>query len=116
MTAFRVEHDAASLQSIATDGAMTANSAAKGDATDAFTQTHASELRKEAAELASVLASAHLKPGLADETTKLIALARTAAETCENLESHPSDKAVARRARADLEQVARRVEKLGKRM
>src|SRR5918911_1862468 len=72
---FRFEHDASSLQSIAADAAATANSAVKGDTTDAYVRVHASELAHEAGKLRDVLQSAHPQPPLRKETTRLIELA-----------------------------------------
>ena len=93
---------------------MTANSAAKGEATTAFTRVHVSELGKEASKLARVLASAHPQARLAEATRQLVGLARTTAATLEQLEHHPADRLLARRASAKLEQVAKRAETIGK--
>jgi hypothetical protein len=111
---FRLEHDAETLQSLAADGAMTAHSVAKGDATNAFAKVHAAELAKEARELADVLESAHPQPRLAVETRKLIEQARRVSDELSRLEADPGDRAVARQVRDALEDAAERAEKLGK--
>jgi hypothetical protein len=113
MTPFRLERDAESLQSIAADAAITANSAAQGDTTDAFVRAHVGELEKDAGRLADVVASTRPEPQLRRETRRLEALSRRLATLLARLERDPGDRALARRVRAVCSDVARRAERLG---
>ena len=113
VTPFRLERDAESLQSLAADAAITANSAAKGDTTDAFVRAHIGELGKEAGELADVVASARPEPQLRKETRRLVALSRRVSVLLARLERDPGDRALARRVRAVCADVATRAERLG---
>jgi hypothetical protein len=113
VTPFRLEHDASSLQSIAADAAATANSAVKGDTTDAYVRVHASELAHEAGKLRDVLQSAHPRPELRKETTRLIELAGHVGAILEELEHRPGDKGLARRVRTVCSNAATRAEMIG---
>jgi hypothetical protein len=113
VAAFRLEHDATSLQSVAADAAAMANSAVKGDTTDAYVRVHSSELGKAAAKLADVLATAHPKPELRKETARLLELSRHVAALLERFEHDPGDKTLAREVRSVCANAATRAEMLG---
>jgi hypothetical protein len=113
VNSFRLEHDASSLQSLSADGAAMANSAAKGDTTDAFVRVHSSELAHAAGKLAKVLRSAHPQPRLRKETTRLIELTEHVGAILERLEHHPGDKQLARQVRKVCSNAAQRAEMLG---
>jgi hypothetical protein len=114
VTSFRFQKDAESLQSMAEDGAITARSVSKGDATNAFTKTHAGELAEETKKLADVLGSAHPLPGLETKTKELVTLASQVATDLEQLQHSPGNRALARSVGAKLDDAAQKAQKLGK--
>src|SRR3954454_21692691 len=57
MSSYRFERDTASLTSLASDGALLADQAAKGRAPSQFVSVHASEVGAEVGDLASVVRS-----------------------------------------------------------
>jgi hypothetical protein len=114
VTSFRFKKDAESLQSMAEDGAITARSVTKGQATNAFTSVHAGELAEETKKLADVLGSAHPLPGLDTKTKQLVTLAREAAADLERLQHSPGNRPLARIVGSKLDKAAQQAQKLGK--
>lgn len=113
VTPYRFQKDAESLSSTAQDGAVLAKGTAEGETTSPYTRVHASELGKEAGQLADVLRSAHPEPGLAAKIAKLVRLAERASDELERLEDSPADHDVARRARSNLSDISDEATKLG---
>lgn len=114
VTDWRLQQDAESLASLATDGKLLADEAANGEAPGPFTRTHADELQKDVAQLADVLSSAEPNAGLEGPTAQLIAAARSAARQLERLHGEPGDEELARRVADALGKVADRAEQIGK--
>ncbi len=114
VTDWRLQQDAESLASLAADGELLADEAAKGEATGPFTRVHSQELSKEAAQLADVLGSAEPNAGLEGPTAQLVATARSTARRLEQLHAHPDDEELARRLADALGKLADRAEKIGK--
>ncbi|HEY3070573.1 MAG TPA: hypothetical protein VGJ34_09690 [Gaiellaceae bacterium] len=114
MTEYRFSKDAASLQSLATEGSVLADGVVDGRTTSAFVRTHAQELASDSDKLASVVASAHPEAGLGEKTNRLAALARQTAAQLTRLADHPSDEAGAARVRSALNDAADAAERLEK--
>jgi PBP1b-binding outer membrane lipoprotein LpoB len=114
MSSYRFERDAASLTSLASDGALLADQAAKGRAPSPFVAVHASEVGAEVGDLASVVRSTHGSDEVsAGKVTRLAQLADRASGLLETLEHAPNDQALARRTRAALSDIADQAEMLG---
>jgi hypothetical protein len=114
MTSWRLQQDADSLASLATDGKLLANETAKGESTQPFTKVHAGELRDECEQLADVVDSAHPSGDLVQPSEQLVTAARRAAREPARLHEHPGDAAVARDAGGVLGDVADRAEQIAK--
>jgi len=114
MSSYRFERDTASLASLASDGALLADQAAKGRAPSQFVAVHASEVGAEVGDLASVVRGTHGSdevPGR--KVTRLAQLAERASGLLEALERSPNDQALARRTRVELSGIADQAEMLG---
>jgi hypothetical protein len=112
VTAFRLQHDAEQVQSLAADGALLAQGAQRGRLTDAFVRVHAGELAAEAADLREVLASAEPDPGRARATAAVVRLSGRVASRLDELGRHPGDHAVAGSVHTALDGVARAAERI----
>ena len=114
MSSYRFERDTASLTSLASDGALLADQAAKGRAPSQFVTVHASEVGAEIGDLASVVRSTHGSDEVSGaQRTQLAQLAGRAADLLESLEQAPNDRALAQRVRAQLADIADQAETLG---
>lgn len=114
MSSYRFERDTASLSSLASDGALLADQAAKGRAPSQFVAVHASEVGAEVGDLASVARSTHGSDEVSSaQTGRLVELAQRASDLLETLEHAPNDRALAARTRSQLSDIASRAEKLG---
>jgi hypothetical protein len=112
VTAFRLQHDAEQVQSLAADGALLAQGVEEGDLTGPFVRVHAGELAAEATRLREVLASAEPGPARADATAAVVRLSGRVATRLDELGRRSGDRAAAAAIRADLEGVARRAERI----
>jgi hypothetical protein len=113
MTDFRFVKDAESLQSLATEGSMLADSVVDSRTTTAFVVTHGQDLAAEAEQLASVVASTHPEPGLGQKTEQLTQLANLVASQLRQLADHASDEEAAAAVRSSLANAADEASKLG---
>jgi hypothetical protein len=114
VTTFRLQKDAGQVSSIATDAAITAHEATKGQTTDAYLRVHMSELGKAAGKLASVLGRARPPARLAAKTRRLVRLARELSGVLEQLEDSAGDRDQARSLGLRLEQIAKQADSIGK--
>jgi len=95
-------NDAATLDSIACEGALLARNGAAGKTTAYYAREQAEELRIQASNLADALAR---RPALASIEARVRAKARLAARLAtilQRLHDHPSDRGVARTVEARL--------------
>lgn len=114
MSSYRFERDTASLVSLASDGALLADQAAKGRAPSQFVTVHASEVGAEVGDLASVVRSTHGSDEVSSaQRTRLAQLAQRASDLLESLEHAPNDRRLATRTHSELLDVAEQAEKLG---
>jgi hypothetical protein len=114
VTTFRLQKDAGQVSSIATDAAIAAHEASKGQTTEAYFRVHMSELGKAAGKLASVLGSAHPPARLAAKTRRLVQLARELSGELEQLENSAGDRDQARSLGPRVEQIAKQADAIGK--
>src|SRR4051794_22833366 len=113
ISSYRFERDTASLTSLASDGALLADQAAKGRAPSQFVAVHASEVGAEAGDLASVVRSTHGSDEVSDRNAaRLGQLAERASGLLEALERAPNDQALARRTRVELSAIVDQAEML----
>lgn len=114
LTTYRLQRDAESAGSLATDGELLADGLRRGRTTPGFVRTHAQELAAKATKLASVAASTLAPPMLEDEKRKLVRLARSVARELNTLADHPHDAAAAAQIAAALGGAADAASKLEK--
>jgi hypothetical protein len=114
VTSFRLQKDAGQVSSMATDAAIAAHEAVKGEAPVGYFRVHMSELGKGAGKLASVLGSAHPPARLATKTRRLVRLAHELSDDLEHLESTAGDRSQARALAPRLEQIAKQADEIGK--
>ena|SRR5436190_23633292 len=112
MTPYRFQRDAASLESLASDGQLLAHEAAAGHAPAAFVAAHASEVGADAGDLSSVIASTNPRPTLSGKTRELATLARSVDRQLERLEHSPDDRALARQVADRLGEIGDRAAEL----
>ncbi|MDX6555457.1 MAG: hypothetical protein QOD86_1652 [Miltoncostaeaceae bacterium] len=112
VTAFRLQHDAEQVQSLAADGALLALGARRGDVTDAFVRVHAAELAAEAEDLRTVLASADPGPARASATAAVVRLSGRVAAQLDALRRRPGDRPLAASVHTTLDGIARTAERI----
>ncbi len=88
-------NDAATVDSIACEGALLARQAARGRSTTYFTREQAEELRIQSSNLADALSKRHALASIEQRVRKKAKDAATLAATLQRLHDHPSDHAVA---------------------
>jgi hypothetical protein len=112
MTPYRLEKDADSLASIATDGVLLADGVADGQMTTAMARTHSQELATEAEKLAQVLASTDPETALRRKTRALTQLATRVANQLRSLADKPTNRQAAAGVRSSLANAADAASKL----
>jgi hypothetical protein len=91
-------NDAATIDSLACEGALLAHDASKGASTTPFVRVHADVLRAQASHLADALASRPTSPGIEARVRSAARDAQAVANVLSRLHHHPGDRAVAARA------------------
>jgi predicted outer membrane protein len=95
-------NDAATIDSIACEGALLAHDVSKGASTTRFARVQSSDLRTEASNLADALAERPTSPGIERKVRAASKRAGAVAAVLLRLHDHPSDRAVAARAERTL--------------
>jgi hypothetical protein len=95
-------NDAATIDSIACEGALLAHDVSKGASTTGFARVQSSDLRTEASNLADALAARPTSPGIERKVRAASRRAAAVADLLSRLHDHPSDRAVAARAERAL--------------
>jgi hypothetical protein len=88
-------NDAATLDSVACEGALLARLVVKGKSVHVFTRVHADELRLEASNLADALSERDTVVGIERRVRAKAREAAGVARALESLRRHPADRAVA---------------------
>jgi hypothetical protein len=113
LTGKALEQQAATLHSLAAEGSMVAEDAARGKATVAFTRIHARELRDATGSVATSLGKSRPAPELAADAKRAASLAQRVRKELDALSRSGSDSALQRRLAAQLAADAKAAEKLG---
>jgi hypothetical protein len=95
-------NDAATLDSIACEGALLAHDVSKGASTTMFARVHADALRAQASHLADALSERPTSPGIERRVRAKAKDASAIASVLSRLHHHPSDREVAARAERAL--------------
>jgi hypothetical protein len=98
-------NDAATLDSIACEGALLAHDVARGRTTTYFAREQAEELRIQSSNFADALSRRKTVPGIERRVRAKAKQAATLAETLQRLHDHPDDHATG----ADVERELRRM-------
>jgi hypothetical protein len=86
--------DAATLDSIACEGALLAHDVARGRTTTYFTREQAEELRIQSSNFADALSRRKTLPGIEQKVRKKASEAAKLASTLQRLHDHPADHSV----------------------
>jgi hypothetical protein len=95
-------NDAATLDSIACEGALLAHDVAQGKTIANYTREQAEELKIQSSNLADALAKRHALPSIEKRVRAKSKEASQLAATLRHLQDHPSDREVATAAEQEL--------------
>jgi len=98
-------NDAATIDSIACEGALLAQDVAQGKTTAFFAREQAEELRIQSSNLADALAKRHALAAIEQRVRAKAKVAATLSATLERLHDHPSDRGVAASVERRLKQL-----------
>ncbi|MEA2134794.1 MAG: hypothetical protein QOC68_2703 [Solirubrobacteraceae bacterium] len=101
------------LQSIAAEGSLMANDAARGRSMTTFMRTHGQDLSDQAEHEAEKMSDAPLAPGIEKRVAKAISLASDIGSSIDDLRVNPRQRKAAVTAAKDLQSYARQVQQLG---
>jgi len=102
-----VTNDAATIDSLACEGALLAHDVSKGASTTPFARVHSDALRAEASHLADALAERPTSPGIERKVRAAARRAGAVAHVLSRLHHHPSDRVVAARAERALKRIGK---------
>jgi len=97
-------NDAATLDSIACEGALLAHDVARGRTTSYFAREQAEELRIQSSNFADALARRKTVPAIEEKVRKKAKDAARLASTLQRLHDHPSDRLLGARVEQTLKQ------------
>jgi hypothetical protein len=100
-------NDAATIESIACEGALLAHDASKGASTTIFVRVHSDNLRAQASHLADALGHRPTSPGIERRVRSAAGDAKAVANVLSRLHHHPGDREVAARAERALERAGK---------
>jgi hypothetical protein len=101
------------LQSIAAEGSLMANDAARGRSITTFMRTHGQDLSDQTEHEAEKMSDARLAPGLEHQVAQAISLASKIGSSIDDLRVNPRQRKTALKAAKDLQSYARQVQRLG---
>jgi hypothetical protein len=94
------------VHSAAAEGELVATDVARDRTTERFARIHSGDLAEQAKAVAKKLRDAEASPGLERERRQVLTRAERVERALEQLHASPTDRALARRVQAELEQLA----------